>query len=381
MAGAALLAIAVLTAACGSGSASGNPSRPASTRSEAHGPCAGSRPILYFEGTGCADGSTPSSLKTTPGAGNSWSPDGARMAFVSPNAKHLIVRTADDRERTIFTAPRKVSIVHRPAWSPDGSHLSVLLLDGHGFHFGIVGTTLPSYRTSLAVLDADTGRIIRRVALSTAVVHMPYLFNPPDTMAFSPDGEHVLVSWESPVVVDLHTGAVHRLWHGPAVAGWTSDGRVLFLDVVQRHRFGALHRWSPGGKEDVVWPGAQLRSNGIVAEHGLEYGELRASPDGSRLAIRTSHGPRTAVVVYALSGSTPGQRLGSYSTVGRIWDFDWSPRNDAIAAVVVSGATAEIRVLTIPAGGWTTIGAIPISVGDQDTITGLAPIKKLSWSD
>ena len=302
---------------------------------------------------------------------------------MSNNAKRLIVRGADGSERTLYRAPKHLSLVHRTAWSPDGDRLAVMLLDDHGFEGGgiIIGPgSIPSYRSSLAVFDAATGALRQRARLSPAIVHMPYLMNPPDTLAFSPDGNHVLVSWESPAVVDLATGRVRRIWPTPSVAGWTADGRLLFLDVVNRHRFGALRAWSPDGSEHIIWRGAQLRANGIIAEHGIEYGELRTSPDGSRLAVRTSGPDGTALVVYALAGSSPGQRIGSYPTSGRIWDFDWSPDGHRIAAVVLDGSTADVRVLDPNKGTWTSIATIPITIDSPDTLEAIAPIKKLSWN-
>lgn len=380
--GAAVLVAALLATGCGdSGSAQSTPSVSHGTTSTSQSPCGGERPILFLAGTSCADG-TASSATPMKGAGDSWSPGGDQVAFVSANAKRLIVRGPDGSQRTVFHAPSKVDIVHRPAWSPDGARLAVLLLDEHGFGGGLaIGTgQLPSFRASLAVFDAHSGVLRRRVALSPAVVHMPYLMNPPDTLAFSPGGDRVLVSWESPAVVDLRTGRVQHVWRTPSVAGWTSDGRVLFLDVVNRQRFGALRVWSSSGGQHVAWTAARLRSNGIVAEHGIEYGELRTSPDGSSLAIRTSRPDGTAVVVYGLSGSTPTQHIGTYPTDGRIWDFDWSPKSDQIAAVVVAGSTAEVRVLNLDKHTWASVATVPIGIDSADTIEALAPIKKLSWN-
>jgi Tol biopolymer transport system component len=382
---AATLLAAALPIGCGGGNGSAtllSGSSSSSTTQRSQGPCGTDRAILFLEGAVCADGSAVPSAKTA-GAGNSWSPTGETDAFVSANAKRLMVRDADGAQRTLFRAPKQVSLVHRPTWSPDGSQLAVLLLDEHGFGGGVVvgGESIPSYRASLAVIDVASGDVRRRVALSPRIVHMPYLMNPPDTLAFSPDGRSVLVSWESPAVVDLASGRVQRVWRTPSVGGWTRDGQVLFLDVVDRKRFGALRVWSPTAGQHVVWTAAQLRSRGIVAEHGIEYGQLRMSPDGSRLAIRTSGKHDTAVSLFTLVGSTPGKRIGSYPTDGLIWDFDWSPDGTRIAAVVVDGRTAGVRVLDPGKGAWSSVAEIPITIDGWDTLEAMAPIKKLSWNN
>src|SRR5207247_10169385 len=74
-----------------------------------------------------------------------------------------------------------------------------LMLDTHGFSDCIFlpGQTIPSYKPSLALIDAATGRLVRRVPLSPAIVNMPYVSNPPDALAFSPDGSTGarLVGW------------------------------------------------------------------------------------------------------------------------------------------------------------------------------------------
>ena len=378
-----VLAAAVLVVGCGGAGSAGSaaessegPAKPAS-----QGPCGGDRPILFLEGVGCADGTTIAD-STSSGAGDSWSPSGDEEAFVSNNAKRLVVRGVDGSERTVYRAPKHILLVHRPAWSADGGRLAVLLLDDRGFQGGVMidPGSIPSYRSSLVVFDAASGALRSRVRLSPAIVHMPFLMNPPDTLAFSPDGGRVLVSWESPAVVDLKSGHVRRIWTTPSVASWTADGRVLFLDVVNRHRFGALRVWSSDGSEHVIWRAAQLRANGIVAEHGIEYGALRTSPDGSRLAVRTSQPNGTALLVYSLAGSTPGQRIGSYPTSGRIWDFDWSPDGHRLAAVVLDGTTVDVRVLDPNHGTWTSIATIPITIDSTDTLEAIAPIKKLSWN-
>jgi hypothetical protein len=381
-AAAVLVLLAALAAGCGGGSAASAsaPHSTAATRA-AKRACQGQRPILYLEGTACADGTTVPSPETK-GAGNSWSPSGGEDAFVSANANRLIVRGADGVEHTLYRAPGRVDLVHRVAWSPDGSRVAVLLLDEHGFNSGPILNLqqVPSYRTSLAVFDAQSGRLRRRVALPVAVVHMPYLMNPPDTLAFSPDGRRVLVSWESPAVVDIARGRAQRIWPTPAVATWTADGSVLFLDVVNRNRFGALRSWSPADGSRVVWTRAQLAANGIVAEHGIEYGQLRTSPDGSRLAVRTVSGDQTAIAVFALAGSMPGEQLGTYATDGAIWDFDWAPDGSRIAAIVVAGSSMDVRVLDPDKATWTSIATIPITIEATDTLEALAPIRKLSWN-
>ena len=384
-AAAACALLAAVCAGCGGGAAAASSGAHGSTQQLAGskpGPCGGDRPIVYLEGAVCADG-TPVGEDTTKGIGNAWSPDGSTDAYVTPNGRKVMLRSASDgQQRTLFVVPRKIGIVDRLAWSPNGSRLALILLDERGFSgLSVGGGALGAYHPHLLVIDATSGHPLRDALLTPAVVNMPFITNPPDALAFSPDGSRVLVSWDSAAVVNVASGRVQRLWRGPAVAAWSPSGEVLFLDVVGRHRFGALHVWSPGGGARVLWPQAKLASLGIAAEHGIEYGQLRPSPDGTKLAIRTTDGHRTAISVFALNGSSVGAKVGTYPLAGRIWDFDWSPDGSRIAAVVLNGSALNVQLLAPASGMWKPIADVPIKVPDSDTMEALAPVKKLTWSN
>ena len=381
---AACALLAALFTGCGGGAAvsSGAPGSTQQAAGTNSGPCGGDRPIVYLEGAACADG-TPIGEDKTRGIGNAWSPDGSTDAYVTLRGRNVMLRSASEgQERTLFVAPHKIGIVDRLAWSPDGSRLALILLDERGFSgLSVNGSALGAYHPHLLVIDSTSGHPLRDALLTPSVVNMPFITNPPDALAFSPDGGKVLVSWDSPAVVDVASGRVQRLWASPAVAAWSPSGDVLFLDVVGRQRFGALHIWSPAGGAHVLWPQARVASLGIVAEHGIEYGQLRPSPDGTKLAIRTTDANRTAISVFALDGSSVGAKDGTYPLAGRIWDFDWSPEGDRIAAVVLNGETLTVQLLDTASGTWKPIADVPITVPDADTLEALAPVKKLTWSD
>ncbi len=382
---AVVLAACVLAGSgCGGGSsaASQHHSHTTTSTPKPAGPCKGDRPILFLEGAVCADGTTVTAAVTA-GAGNTWSPTGDRQAYVNANATTLIVRDQTGTDRKLYRAPKRVSLVHRVAWSPDGSSVAVLLLDARGFSDSgiyLQGQKIPSFKPSLALIDADTGRLLRRVPLSPAIVNMPYITNPPDTLAFSPDGSQVLVSWDSPAVVDVANGRVHRLWRTPAVAAWAGAGQVIFLDVVNRSRFGAMHLWSAADGNHVIWPRRSVAQLGIVAEHGLEYGQIRVSPDGASIAIRTTQHGQTGIVIASWTGTSIGEDIDLALIPGHIWDFDWSPDSTRLAAVVVDGSVAEIQVLKATEHAWTTVATMPISIDGPDTIDALGPIKKIGWN-
>lgn len=371
-----LAALAVGCAGSGAAGSAGSVAGAASTSAKPR-PCDIARPILYVDGAVRADGRSVSRAASS-GAGNTWAPGGREQAYVSANARRLILRSAAGFERTLFSVPRQFLIVYRPAWSPDGKRLALLLLDQRG---AAGGSLLGSYRPRLVVIDAGTGKPAADVALSPKVVNMPYLTNPPDTVAFSPDGSKVAVSWDSLAVVDVAAGSVSQVWPAPAVATWAPAGRLLFLDVVGRARFGALRAWSASGGTHVLWPAAALASRGIAVRRGVEYGQLRVSPDGSLLAVRTAAGGGTAIDLYRMGADGPGAKLRRYAMAAQIWDMDWSPDGRCLAAVVLDGSTLTVRTLNRDTGAWKTVATIDITIDSPDTLDALAPVKKLSWSD
>jgi Tol biopolymer transport system component len=377
---AALAAILVPVAVgCGAGAVTttGTTARQGTSTASPPQTCDNQRPILYLGGASRANGRPVPSARTT-GGGATWSPDGGTEAYVSADAHRVILRSVGGGERTLFVTPHKITLVHRVSWSPDGQRLALLVLDARGL--GSQNSLMPADVPHVVVIDVGSGRPVRDVALSPRVVNMPFLTNPPDAFAFSPDGSRVLISWDSLAVVDVARGQVHQVWPRPAVAGWSPQGQVLFLDVVARKRFGALRAWAPGSGPRVVWNGRALEAAGIVAEHGIEYGQLRVSPDGSRLALRTTDGAQTAIDVFRLAGSAPGAKVGSYPATGAIWDFDWSPDSRCIAAVVLDQPRLDVQVLNLAAGTWKPVGRLPVKVESWDTLEALAPIRKLTWN-
>jgi len=123
---------------------------------------------------------------------------------------------------------------------------------------------------------------------------------------------------------------------------------VIFLDVINRSRFGAMHSWSAADGGHVIWPKQTVARLGIVAEHGLEYGQMRISPDGTRIAIRTIQQGQTGIAIASWTGTSIGEDVDLVLIPGHIWDFDWSPDSTRVAAVVVDDSTAEIQVLGQP---------------------------------
>ena len=189
------------------------------------------------------DGSAPARRAVAANGSNgdvTWSPDGARLAFVSDRGDHSFVGIYTNDDTPILWLAPSTSRDSSPRWAPDGTRIAFVRRPGQG------GAPRP-------VLEPR---------------HMPWAI------------------W----VADAGTGAARRLWkapetlrgswpttHGEANLHWAARSRIVFLSYVD----GWPHLYSiPEGGGDPLL----LTPGNYMAEH------IRLSPDRTHLVFAANAG-------------------------------------------------------------------------------------------
>ena len=155
-----------------------------------------------------------------------WAPDGRRLAFVrslstgsGPPRDRIVVADVDGAGRFEFAGLD-------PAWSPDGERLTFVR---HAYDE--VGPEWVPYASTLLIARAD-GSDLRELGDKEWRLSEPQ---------WSPDGRTIAVSARSEdqggrlQLVDVETGAVRKLRDPPDALAWSPDGRrIAFADCVGR---------------------------------------------------------------------------------------------------------------------------------------------------
>jgi dipeptidyl aminopeptidase/acylaminoacyl peptidase len=86
-----------------------------------------------------------------------WSPDGARLAFVSSRVDHSFIGVYDRAARSLRYLDASIDLDGNPTWSPDGSRLVLTRIPatGENFMFAPRREALP---WSIRIVDVPTGR-------------------------------------------------------------------------------------------------------------------------------------------------------------------------------------------------------------------------------
>lgn len=223
-----------------------------------------------------------------------WSPDGARLAYVSFESKKPVVYVS-----TLSNGQRQAVANFKgsnsaPAWSPDGRTLAVTLTrDG---------------LSQLYLIDADGGGSPRRVTSSSGIDTEP---------TFSPDGRQIYFTSDrggSPQIYRIAAsgGDAQRITFGspynvsPRVS---PDGKSLAFITRRDGRFLVAQKDISGGGEQVLSDGGR--------EEAPSY-----APNGKWIMYATQSGGRDTLMAVSVDGRVK-QRLSS--AIGDIREPTWGP--------------------------------------------------------
>jgi Tol biopolymer transport system component len=230
-----------------------------------------------------------------------WSPDGARIAYVSTGGSSValkILRLSDRRISTVYTWTTEASVA-TPAWSPDGTQIAFTIAPFRysGSYIGVIGVN----GTNLRILtNGGTDR----------------------SPSWSPDGSRIVFSSARSNVSHLYIMQAdgsnliqltnHQAWDfEPA---WSPDGsRIAYVsDCIGTGGRASIYTIQADGTGRVPIPKP-------IYETGQNYPTW--SPDSKRIAYSQGFFKGGVIYIVNLDGS-------SYSQFGNFKDAapSWSPR-------------------------------------------------------
>ncbi len=265
---------------------------------------------------------TPPDFSDVSSAGPAWSPDGARIAYVSIRGKRrgiFVMRADGSKVRLVLGGS-----VSLPAWSPDGRELA------YGAYLGEIGY--------LGVVGVDGSRPRRLIRTGR------YTLPSPD---WSPDGRRIVFETRGGIsVVGRDGSGLQTVVRGSNLTGpaWSPDGTTIaFASADDAER----------AIETVKVDGTQRRR---LLGRRAWVSEPSWSPDGARLAFvdhESDHSSHVAVM------NADGSGVERITT--RRWSVSapsWAPDGSRIAFSAAEPPTYEPTHPAYPRSEIYTIGTV-----------------------
>lgn len=292
------------------------------------------------------DGSNVTTLTNTPEYTEAvpiWSPDGRRLAYIrwplfQFNQAEIMVIDADGGEPRRLASGTDIAPFQRLSWSPDGAKIA--FVDG--------GAGL-SYRYALDCDDQPPLRLFLAdvpTATSTQLLELrapdgcPIISNQPQ---WSPDGAKIALASRGVYLVDVASQQLTQIvapTNATAVA-WAPHGQRLAL----------ISSNPPAGESRIFRVGAdgsgltELARVDSVATHSLAW-----SPQGSLIAfVAQAEGASFRTDLFVINADGSGLRTLAQDVEG---DFAWSPDGSRIALTKASDdSQSDIYVVEADGSG------------------------------
>lgn len=284
-----------------------------------------------------------------------WSPDRARIAFVSPgDQQNGYVRSlyvVDSNGSNLRKVAENPTRWRPPIWSPDGRRIA----------FEVDGATSgdPTARATVQIVDLETGAVIDLIGES---------FPNGSSPAWSPTGDRIAFVVRAINLIDSEPGVPQEILRVDVSSVYVKNvatGEIVPIGsglVPEPWRI----TWSPGSEEILVFSrkdGTSFRKGSVYLLNAVT-GAVSAidntnidvsmpvwSPDGSRYAYVIDTGKIRIVEPY-------GAQFDVESPVALDGGLTWSPSSDRLLAFGEVGLGHSLFVDIDELGATTTIAAL-----------------------
>jgi dipeptidyl aminopeptidase/acylaminoacyl peptidase len=205
-----------------------------------------------------------------------WSPDGARLAFVSARTDHSFIAVYTLADKSVVYLDPSVDRDVAPAWSPDGQRIAFVRIPASTLAFAF-GPRREGQPWSIRVADATTGRgtEVWRAAKGRGSVFRGVVAE--DQLVWSA-GDRIVFPWEGDgwthlYAVSVHGGAAKLLTPGEFEVEHVAavPGGREFVYSSNQDDIDRRHLWRvavDGGKPAAVTHGTGIEWSPAVASDG-----------------------------------------------------------------------------------------------------------------
>jgi Tol biopolymer transport system component len=179
-----------------------------------------------------------------------------------------------------------------------------------------------------------------------------------DKIRWSPDGNLVLISWSRAIAVDLRDGSIEKVAESQIIADWRPDSRGWFYFRLDNSRFPEMRivslesRLRRAALSSVIGDSMSLRRAGIAVDRAW-VSALELSGSGRSVLVATTNAQAPSrILVFAVSSGVPdlGALRQSITTGAVPLVVEWSPNEDAIAALVADAGQYQVQEFNLRDG-------------------------------
>jgi dipeptidyl aminopeptidase/acylaminoacyl peptidase len=157
---------------------------------------------------GLADGAKPSQLIHAKGQADDlrWSPDGAKLAFVTRRTDHSFIAVYDFAAQSLVYLDPSVDRDSQPVWSPDGKQIAFIRVPAAPLAFGPHRSASPPWSIRIADPQSGNGRELWHASDGPGSVFHAMVA---DSQLFWGASDHIIFPWERTGWMHLYSISTH----------------------------------------------------------------------------------------------------------------------------------------------------------------------------